>query len=63
MQLKKEREAFDEKMMRLHKLLEITKTENSRLEFHRKKIWNERQILIKQQSELENVFKRIVNFV
>jgi hypothetical protein len=62
MQLKKEREALDEKIMRLQKLIEISKAENTRLEFHRKKIWNERQVLIKQQSEIEAAFEKISNY-
>ena len=41
-------------------MLEIIKVENKRLEFHRKKIWNERQILIKQQNHIENAFEKIV---
>ena len=58
--LRNERLQIDEKNMRLQKLIEITKSENSRLEFHRKKIWNERQALIKQQSEIENAFQKLL---
>ena len=59
--LRNERFQIDEKNMRLHKLIEITKAENTRLEFHRKKIWNERQALIKQQSDLESAFQKLLH--
>lgn len=57
--LKKERELIDEKAFRLQKLIETTKVENKRLEFHRKRILNERQFLIKQQSDLEAALIKI----
>lgn len=61
MSLKKERESLDEKLMRLNKIQEITKMENQRLEFHRRKILNERQILMKQQGEIENALEKIMS--
>ncbi|OMJ76124.1 hypothetical protein SteCoe_24567 [Stentor coeruleus] len=61
MQLKKERELLDEKIMRMKKLQNITVAENTRLEFHRKKIWNERQALIKQQNDIEEAFTKIMS--
>ncbi|OMJ75784.1 hypothetical protein SteCoe_25010 [Stentor coeruleus] len=61
MQLKKERELLDDKIMRMKKLQNITATENTRLEFHRKKIWNERQALIKQQNDIEEAFTKIMS--
>jgi hypothetical protein len=62
MSLKKERESLDEKVMRLNKIMEITKMENQRLEFHRRKILNERQILMKQQGEIEIALEKIMSF-
>lgn len=61
LQLKKDREILDEKTMRLQKLHDLTSAENTRLEFHRKKIWNERQALIRQQNEIEDAFSKILN--
>lgn len=62
MSLKKERETLDEKILRLNKIQEITKIENQRLEFHRRKILNERQNLMKQQGDIENALDKIMSF-
>lgn len=61
-QLKRERELLDQKTMRLEHIKQLIDQENKRLEFHRKKILNERQVLLSQQSDIELALEKIMNF-